>query len=114
MQALLGVGGLEGTVVSVPPSAVEAVHALGADVSSPAFGTGLAAALRRPGAVFGRGVLRWAETVPDLGQPGLWLPAEGPAGAGLADCAARGGNAQPVSAAMRSASTPRPSATLPP
>ncbi|CAN5843050.1 hypothetical protein BH20ACT7_BH20ACT7_20140 [soil metagenome] len=78
MHALLGVGGPEGTVLSVPSSAVEAVRALGDDLGSPTFGAGLGAVLQRPGAVFGRGVLRWAETVPDLGEPGVWLPPTDP------------------------------------
>jgi len=78
VHALVGVGNPQGTVLSVPSAAVEAVRTLGDDLGSAAFGAGLAAALRRPGAVFGRGVLRWADAVADPGEPGVWLPASDP------------------------------------
>ena len=75
-----GVETPEGTVLSVPPDAVDQTRAAGDDLA--AVGAALPAILGRPDARFGRGVFRWCHTLlddtrelhqPPLGQT-VWLP----------------------------------------
>ena len=65
-----------GGVLSVPPDDVDAVQALGNDID--AIGAGIAEALGRPGARFGRGVFRWSGAPTAGDDPGVWLPTDDP------------------------------------
>ena len=68
-----GVETPEGTVLSVPPDAVEAVRAAGDDVAT--IGPALPAIVGRPDARFGRGVFRWCQQLLDDCDPeAVWLP----------------------------------------
>jgi len=68
-----GVETPEGTVLSVPPDAVEATRAAGEDLAT--IGPALPAIVGRPDARFGRGVFRWCRQLVDDHDPGaVWLP----------------------------------------
>jgi GNAT superfamily N-acetyltransferase len=68
-----GVETPEGTVLSVPPDAVEQTRAAGNDVA--AIGPALPAIVGRPDARFGRGVFRWCHEVLEDNDPeAVWLP----------------------------------------
>ena len=68
-----GVETPEGTVLSVPPDAVEATRAAGDDLAT--IGPALPAIVGRPDARFGRGVFRWCRHVLDDSDPeAVWLP----------------------------------------
>lgn len=62
-----------GTVLSVPPDAVEATRAAGDDLA--AIGPALPAIVGRPDARFGRGVFRWCQQLLEDSDPqAVWLP----------------------------------------
>jgi GNAT superfamily N-acetyltransferase len=68
-----GVETPEGTVLSVPPDAVEQTRAAGDDLA--AIGAALPAIVGRPDARFGRGVFRWChELLDDTDPDAVWLP----------------------------------------
>jgi GNAT superfamily N-acetyltransferase len=68
-----GVETPQGTVLSVPPDAVEQTRAAGDDLA--AIGPGLPAIVGRPDARFGRGVFRWChELSDDNDREAVWLP----------------------------------------
>jgi GNAT superfamily N-acetyltransferase len=68
-----GVETPEGTVLSVPPDAVEQTRAAGDDLT--AIGPALPAIVGRPDARFGRGVFRWCHDLLDEEDPeAVWLP----------------------------------------
>ena len=68
-----GVETPEGTVLSVPPDAIEQVRAAGDDLA--AIGPALPAIVGRPDARFGRGVFRWCHELRDDADPAaVWLP----------------------------------------
>ncbi len=71
-----GVATPHGTVLSVPPDAVDDVAAAGDDLAT--VGSRLAAILERPGAVFGSGIFRWSREPTPGDDPGAWLPADDP------------------------------------
>lgn len=76
VRVVNGIATPEGTVLSVPPDAVDEVRAVGADLST--IGPKLPAILDRPKAVFGAGVFRWS-TAPTPGDdPGVWVPVDDP------------------------------------
>jgi GNAT superfamily N-acetyltransferase len=62
-----------GTVVSVPPSALEEARELALGGRA-AFEAGIGAILGRPSAELRRGVFRACRALVDLGEPGIWLP----------------------------------------
>lgn len=82
LAPLVGVGSGSGTVLSVPPWAVERVRAL--DLVLPAGGqdddavAALAEVLGRPGAVLGRGVFRWSTRPAALPDAGVWVARDAP------------------------------------
>lgn len=68
-----GVETPEGTVLSVPPDAVEATRAAGEDLAT--IGPVLPGIVGRPDARFGRGVFRWCQRLLDDSDPAaVWLP----------------------------------------
>ncbi|HEX6382581.1 MAG TPA: GNAT family N-acetyltransferase [Acidimicrobiia bacterium] len=68
-----GVETPEGTVLSVPPDAVEATRAAGEDLAT--IGPALPGIIGRPDARFGRGVFRWCQRLLDDSDPeAVWLP----------------------------------------
>ena len=68
-----GVETPEGTVLSVPPDAVEATRAAGEDLAT--IGPALPGIVGRPDARFGRGVFRWCQRLLDDSDPeAVWLP----------------------------------------
>jgi GNAT superfamily N-acetyltransferase len=68
-----GVETPQGTVLSVPPDAVEKTRAAGDDLT--AIGRALPSIVGRPDARFGRGVFRWChELVDDTDPDAVWLP----------------------------------------
>jgi GNAT superfamily N-acetyltransferase len=70
-----GVETPEGTVLSVPPDAVEQTRGAGHDLAS--IGPALPAIVGRPDARFGRGVFRWCQQLTDGTDPdAVWLPPE--------------------------------------
>lgn len=74
VRSMAGVVTPSGAVVSVPPGKGRAVRALGDDLD--AVGTGIAELLARPGARFGRGVLRWSHAPTPGADAGVWLDRE--------------------------------------
>lgn len=63
----------DGTVLSVPPEAVEAARAAGSDLAT--IGRALPGIVGRPDARFGRGVFRWCQQLLDDHDPeAVWLP----------------------------------------
>ena len=67
-----GVETPEGTVLSVPPDAVEATLAAGDDLAT--IGAALPGIVGRPDARFGRGVFRWCQRLLDDVDPdAVWL-----------------------------------------
>jgi len=74
VRALAGIATPQGTVLSVPPGAVEAVDDGDGDLE--AVLDRLPAALGRPGGQVGRGVFRYSVAAPDFGRVGEWLEAE--------------------------------------
>ena len=76
VRVVAGVSTPEATVLSVPPDAVEAVQALGEDLS--AVADELGEAIGQPGGRLFSGVFRWsADPAPDPGR-GVWLPVGDP------------------------------------
>lgn len=76
VRVVAGVSTPEATVLSVPPSHVTAVQALGPTLDEVAAGLGTA--LGRPGGNLFTGVFRWSEEpAPDNGR-GVWLPTDDP------------------------------------
>jgi GNAT superfamily N-acetyltransferase len=73
VRPLQGVGDGTGTVLAVPPSAVDAVRAVvGSDLADPGLGARLAPLLGMGSAVFGTGVFRWSHlpaALPPVGVP---------------------------------------------
>ena len=70
-----GVETPRGTVLSVPPDAVDATRAAGEDLA--AIAAALPAIVGRPDAKFGRGVFRWChELVDGIDPEAVWLPPE--------------------------------------
>jgi len=68
-----GVETPEGTVLSVPPGAVEQTRAAGDNLA--AIGPALPAIVGRPDARFGRGVFRWCHELLDGDDPhAVWIP----------------------------------------
>ncbi len=68
-----GVETPEGTVLSVPPDAVEATRAAGEDLAT--IGPALPGIIGRPDARFGRGVFRWCQRLlDDSDAEAVWLP----------------------------------------
>lgn len=65
-----------GTVLSVPPDAVDDVRAAGDDLET--IGGRLADILERPGATFGSGLFRWSTDPAPSDDPGVWLPTDDP------------------------------------
>ena len=76
IRPLAGVSTPEGTVVSVPPDRVDAARAAGSTLEEVL--EGLPAALGQPGGVVGRGVYRYAVSVPEVEPVGEWVPAGEP------------------------------------
>lgn len=76
VRTVAGVSTPEGTVLSVPPEAVEAVQALGDDLA--AVTDHLGDAVGQPGGRLFSGVFRWStDPAPDPGR-GVWLPVDDP------------------------------------
>jgi GNAT superfamily N-acetyltransferase len=76
VRTVAGVSTLEATVLSVPPEMVDAVRALGDDLTVVAEGLG--DAVRQPGGRLFSGVFRWStDPAPDPGR-GVWLPVDDP------------------------------------
>lgn len=74
VRIVAGVATPEGTVISVPPDAVEAVRDLGSSLSDVA--TGIGEALGRSGGSLFSGVFRWSTApAPDRGR-GVWVPTD--------------------------------------
>lgn len=73
---VIGVGGPDGGVVSVPPDQVDAVSTAAGDWAD--LPKVLPAAIGRPKAPAFLGVFRWCATPADLPDVGSWLPAEDP------------------------------------
>lgn len=71
-----GVSTPDGTVLSVPPDAVDEVRAAGDDLQT--VGARLSTILSRPGAVFGMGVFRWSTEPTESDDPGVWAPTDDP------------------------------------
>lgn len=76
VRPFAGVATPEGAVLSVASERVERVRA-GGQVLDDVL-DGVPEALDSPGAVVGRGVFRYAVSVPDLEPVGEWVPAEDP------------------------------------
>ena len=76
VRAVNGVATPQGTVLSVPPDAVDEVAAAGDDLATVA--EQLAHILGRPGAVFGSGIFRWSTDPTPGDDPGAWLPTDDP------------------------------------
>ena len=76
VRPFAGVATPEGAVLSVAPDRGERVRA-GGQILDDVL-DGVPEALDSPGAVVGRGVFRYAVSVPDLGPVGEWVPAEDP------------------------------------
>ncbi|HKY74720.1 MAG TPA: GNAT family N-acetyltransferase [Acidimicrobiia bacterium] len=70
---MAGVETPEGTVLSVPPDAVEETRAAGRDLAT--IGPALPGIVGRPDARFGRGVFRWCQELLDDRDPeAVWIP----------------------------------------
>lgn len=76
VRPFAGVSSPEGTVLSVAPDRLDAVRAAGSTLG-PVL-EALPAALGQPGRVVGRGVYRYALTVPAFDPVGEWVPADEP------------------------------------
>ena len=76
LRPLAGVGTPDGAVVSVPPDRVDAARAAGSSLEDVL--DALPEALGQPGGVVGRGVYRYAVSVPDMEPIGEWVPADAP------------------------------------
>lgn len=74
VRPFAGVGTPQGAVLSVAPDRVERVRAGGRILDD--LLDGVPEALDAPGAVVGRGVFRYAVSVPDFEPVGEWVPAE--------------------------------------
>lgn len=72
VRVVNGVATPEGTVLSVPPDAVDRVEGAGDDLEQ--VGARLADLLDQPGATFGAGVFRWSIAPTPGDDPGVWLP----------------------------------------
>lgn len=72
-RIVAGVSSPDGTILSVPPDAVEAVRALGSDLET--IGSALGEALGRPGRLFS-GVFRWSDDPAADRRRGVWLPTD--------------------------------------
>lgn len=79
VRPLQGVGDGRGTVIAVPPSAVEEVRAvIGTDLSDPGLGARLAPVLGMRPAVFSTGVFRWTHLPSPLDPVGVAMsPGDG-------------------------------------
>ncbi len=75
-RPVAGIQTPEGTVLSVPPSTVGAVQALGDDVET--IAAGLAGALGLDGWRFVSGVFRWSDDPAPTDHPGTWVPPHDP------------------------------------
>ncbi len=75
MRPLQGVGNGHGTVIAVPPAAVDRVtDAIGGDLGRPGLGDDLGEILGVGPAAFGSGVFRTTEEVdPDVPDLGVWF-----------------------------------------
>ncbi len=76
IRTVAGVQTPRGTVLSVPPRAVDAVRSLGDDLGS--IAAGLADALGLPGWRFVTGVFRWTVDPAPTDHPGTWVSPDDP------------------------------------
>jgi GNAT superfamily N-acetyltransferase len=76
VRPFAGVATPKGAVLSVAPERVDAVRAGGVGLDDVL--DGVPDALGAPGSVVGRGVFRYAESVPPFEPLGEWVPAEDP------------------------------------
>jgi GNAT superfamily N-acetyltransferase len=76
VRPFAGVSTPEGTILSVAPDRIDAVLAAGSNLST--ILDALPGALGQPGGVVGRGVYRYALTVPAFPPVGEWVPADEP------------------------------------
>jgi GNAT superfamily N-acetyltransferase len=76
VRPLVGAATPDGAVLSVAPEHVDAVRALGDDLT--VVGAGVAEAIGQPGWAFSSGVFRWSGAPTPGDDPGVWLPTDDP------------------------------------
>ena len=76
VRPLAGITTPEGTILSVPPDRAADVRASGSTLEEVL--DGMPEALGQPGGVVGRGVYRYAVSVPEVAAVGEWVPASDP------------------------------------